>query len=164
MNDLFEQLPPATDSLRNLVSRAAQNLRDHTRRLELILSQDHKQIPIRDTAFGTDFAQFCTQLRQDTDREMAAWQQLRETLRAPNSSLPKPSSLQAKSFSLRAKTLSRAEDDLTTSYDEFARFYKKYTLTKLPVWVLMSCCEDINNLVGKILFLSREVTKKADIQ
>ena len=50
--------------------------------------------------------------------------------------------------------------EYVTKYAEFNRFYKNYTLEKLPVWLLNSCCDDLNNLTGKVLFISREITKK----
>ncbi len=162
MTDLFDKISTQADALRDKISTAAQTLRDFTRRLELILSQEHKNITIRDGAFPTEFAQFCTQLRQDTDAVLQYWQQTRETLRTINVKEQKPASLQAKSFAMRAKIVSRATDDFTTAYDRFNYFYKNYTLSKLPVWVLTSCCDDLNNLTGKILFLAREVSKKSE--
>ena len=100
-------------------------------------------------------------LRKQVDTDLDKWQQLRQDVRQATE---KPSVLQAKSFSLRAKTLSRASDELTTALDAFHAFYKKYTLSKLPVWVLTSCCDDINNLSGKILFLAREISKPAGLK
>ena len=160
--DLFDDISTQANSLRAQVATAAQGLRDFTRRLELILSQDHKNMTIRDGNFAQDFSQFCTQLRKQTDDILQYWQQTRETLRTIKPKDQRPSSLQAKSFALRAKTLSRATDDFTTAYDCFNSFYKNYTLSKLPVWVLTSCCDDLNNLTGKILFLAREVSKKSE--
>ena len=162
MNDLFDEIATQANTLRGQVSTAAQTLRDFTRRLELILSQDHKNITIRDGEFAKEFTAFCTQLRQETDEILQYWQHTREALRAINPKEQQPSSLQAKSFTLRAKTLSRATDDFTTAYDQFNYFYKNYTLAKLPVWVLTSCCDDLNNLTGKILFLAREISKKSE--
>ena len=162
MTDLFDQLAEQTETARSRMALYAQQLRDFTRRLELILSQDHKQIPIRDTAFGADFTQFCTQLRSYMDQLVDIWQHLREQARMSAFQKITPNSLQAKNFSLRAKSLSRCCDDFTTAYDEFNRFYKNYTLAKLPVWVLTTCCDDLNNITGKILFLSREISKKTE--
>ena len=162
MQDIFDMLCCQADTSRNLITQSAQQIRLFTQRLELILSQDYKKIPIRDAAFGAEFATFCAQLRQQLDQLLCQWQTFRSDLRqAPYKELT-PTSLQAKSFSLRAKDLSRACDDFTTAYDQFSKFYKKYTLSKLPVWVLTSCCEDLNNITGKILFLSREISKKTE--
>ena len=159
MPDLFDTLPQQAEQLRSYASHAAQQLRDFAKRLELILSQEHKHIPIRDTSFAQDFATFCTDLRQETDLFLNRWQLLREETRKQLAARKYPLSLQAKSFVLRAKTLSRTGDDFTTAYDSFSNLYKSYTSSKLPVWILTSCCEDLNHLVGKILFLSREITK-----
>ncbi|MBO7237699.1 MAG: hypothetical protein J6U96_00195 [Elusimicrobiaceae bacterium] len=161
MQEVFDTLPVQAEQLNTHVSRAAQQLRDFARRLELILSQDHKHIPIRDTDFPSEFAAFCTTQRQQMDQFMSAWQQLREQTRQQFTDKQYPLSLQMKSFVMRAKTLSRTADDLITAYDGFNNLYKNYTLAKLPVWVLTSVCEDLNHLVGKILFLSRETTKYA---
>ena len=162
--ELFEEISQQADSLRTQTVSAAQSLRDFSRRLELILSQDHKNIAIRDTDFPTEFASFSMQLRTQTDQALQTLQDFRSALRDTKQYPQGPSSLQAKGFSLRAKTLSRACDDFTTAYDRFNFLYKNYTLAKLPVWVLTACCEDLNNLAGKILFLSREVSKKVNIK
>ncbi|MBR3631656.1 MAG: hypothetical protein IKN49_01095 [Elusimicrobiaceae bacterium] len=162
MTDLFDQLATQADAARGMLAIQTQQLRDFTRRLELILSQDHKQIQIRDTAFGTDFTQFCTQLRSHMDQLVDTWQHLRGQCRISPYKELVPNSLQAKNFSLRAKNLSRCCDDFTTAYDQFNRFYKNYTLAKLPVWMLTACCDDLNNITGKILFLSREITKRME--
>lgn len=160
MNDVFDELSPAAEQVRARIGSASRELHEFTRRIELILSQDQRKIPIRDTAFSAEFAAFCTQLRGQMDDSWHTWQQLREQLRSQETKPLIPSSLQSKSFTLRAKTLSRACDEFTTAYDRFNYFYKNYTLAKLPVWVLTACCEDMNNLTGKILFLAREVAKR----
>lgn len=162
MSQLFETLPVQAEQLHARTSTVARQLRDFVRRLELILTQNHKHIPVRDIGFGTDFATFCKDLRQQTDQDVTTWQQLREHARQHFAQHQYPLSLQAKSFAMRAKTLSRTCDDLTTVYDQFNSLYKNYTLSKLPVWVLTACCEDINHLVDKILFLARENTKYAE--
>jgi len=161
MPELFDEIINQATILRGTAITAAQNLSDFKRRLELILSQDHREITIRDTTFQEEFAQFCQQLRKQIDADLDTWQQLRQDVRQATHL---PSVLQAKSFALRTKTLSRASDELTTSLDAFYVFYKKYTLSKLPVWVLTSCCDDINNLSGKILFLAREISKQAGLK
>ncbi len=158
--DLLETITSQTDSFRNTMLKETATLRDFSRRLELILSQDHKNINVRDTSFAADFSAFCTSLRKDFDTQLVFWQEKRLLLRKAITQGGYALSLAAKSFSLRAKTLSRAADDFATAYAEFNRFYKNYTLEKLPVWLLNSCCDDLNNLTGKILFISREITKK----
>ncbi len=158
MPELFDEISTQANQLRSIISSATQALSDFQRRLETILGQDHREMTIRDTDFQTQFTGFCSQLRSQTDQALQTWQQLREQVRATKEI---PSSLQAKSFVLRAKTLSRSCDEFTTAFDRFHAVYKKYTLTKLPVWMLNSCGTDLDNLSSKILFLSREVTKKA---
>lgn len=160
--DLLQTITEQTDSFRNIVLKEAAVLRDFTRRLELILSQDHKNIQVRDTAFAEEFSFFCTSLRKNFDTQLDFWQEHRPLLRSTISQGEYNLSLAAKSFSLRAKTLSRSADDFTTAHDEFLRFYKNYTLEKLPVWLLNSCCDDLNNLTGKILFISREIAKRTE--
>ena len=159
MSNWFETLPAQLEPLSGSINHAARQLRDFSRRLELILSQDHKHIPIRDTAFTEEFSSFCKQLRQEMDQTNQAWQQLREQIRKQLAQKEYPSSLTVKSFTLRAKTLSRSCDDFTTAYDQFNNLYKNYTLSKLPVWVLTSCSDDLHYLTGKILFLCRELAK-----
>lgn len=159
---LLDDILVQTENLRTFTVQAARDLRDYTRRMELILSQDHKNMSVRDTSFAEDFASFCTTLRKETDDKMDYWQQARTQLRCGPDKDGYELGLAAKSFVSRAKTLSRATDDFTTAYDYFNRFYKNYTLAKLPVWLLTSCCDDLNNLTGKILFLSRELAKKTE--
>lgn len=160
MPDFFDTLCTQADATRTFLNTGADQLCQFAQRLESILKQEHKKIPVRDPAFSTEFAQFCAQLRTDTDQYMEIWQNARQTWHTQFKMLC-PSSLQAKSLSLRVKTLSRACDELTTSYNQFSTFYKNYTSAKLPVWILTSCCEDLNNITSKVLFLSREVSKKA---
>ena len=160
----FDEVLHQTDALRATAAKTADDLRGFSRRLELILSQDHKKISVRDTGFVMDFSSFCTALRQDMDQKMDYWQQDRTQLRKGTDKEGYEKSLAIKSFVNRSKTLSRAADELTTAYAQFMRLYKNYTLSKLPVWLLTSCCEDLNNLTGKILFLAREQTKKTEKQ
>lgn len=161
-DDLLEDVLEQTDALRAFINAASGSLRDFSRRMELILSQDHKHIPVRDASFAPDFAAFCTRLREDLDGKLDYWQQARAGLRSGTGKEGYSLGLAAKSFVSRAKTLSRACDEFTTAYDEFGHFYKSYTLAKLPVWLLTSCCDDLNNLTDKILFLSRELAKKTE--
>ena len=160
MNDIFDTISTQADALRTCVTTATNQLQDFARRLELILSQEHRKLPIRDEAFGTDFATFCTELRTQTDQQVETWQQTRQQVREQMRARQTPTSLQVKGFALRAKTLSRACDEFTTAYTYFNKFYKNYTLAKLPVWILTACCDDLNNITGKILFLSREIGQK----
>ena len=160
MADFFSTLETQTDQTRQLAVSSTRLLADFQKRLEQILSQDHREITIRDSAFQQDFTQFCQLLREQTDQMLSQWQTLREQARTLKTA---PTSLQAKGFTMRAKTLSRAADELISTWDSFYVFYKKYTLTKLPVWILTSCCDDVNNLSGKILFLSRELSKRAGL-
>ena len=75
MNEGFlDEVLTQTDALRACAAGAANTLRDFSRRLELILSQHHKNIAVRDSAFVSDFAAFCTQLRQDTNSRLDYWQ------------------------------------------------------------------------------------------
>ena len=100
-------------------------------------------------------------MREQTDAQNEYWLKTRSALRQmPKTDMPEV--LTAKAFTLRAKALSRATDELITAYDYFNRFYKNYTLAKLPVWLLTSCCDDLTNLTGKILFLAREKNKLAE--
>ncbi len=161
MADFFDTLSTHTQTLRATVGWATQSLHDFRQRLESILAQDYRDITIRDTAFQQEFTQFCTVLRQDMDQHLTHWHKLREEARKREDTA---APLQAKSFSMWAKTFSRACDEFTSAFDAFNLIYKKYTLTKLPVWVLTACCDDINALSGKILFLSREINKKAGIK
>ena len=158
LEDILQQ----TDCLRNASLQAARSLHDFSRRLELILSQDHKNLAVRDAAFAEDFASFCQTLRQNMDVYMDFWQQARTALRSGTDKEGYELGLASKSFVSRAKALSRATDEFTSAYDYFNRFYKNYTLAKLPVWLLTACCDDLNNLTGKILFLSRELAKKTE--
>ncbi len=163
MNELdMENILAQTDGLRSWAAQAAGELRDFSRRLELILSQDHKKIAVRDASFSADFGAFCTRLRQETDERLDYWQRARTSLRGAKTQDDYTSSLAGKSFCMKAKALSRSCDEFTTAYDCFCRFYKNYTLSKLPVWLLTSCCDDLNNLTGKILFLARETAKKTE--
>lgn len=161
MTELFDQISLEATALRRTASTAARALLDFKRRLQLILNQERRELAIRDVSFQQDFTFFCQQLRKETDRSLDTWQQLRKQMRLTHST---PSVLQAKSFSLRAKTLSRTSDELTTALDAFQLLYKRYTLSKLPVWVLTSCCDDVNYLSGKILFSAREVIKRAGLK
>ncbi len=160
MPDFFDKINKQAEQVSQSTVRTARTLLDFKRRMERILSQDHRKITIRDKNFKTEFTEFCQNLRQQTDLLLDNWQALREQARSTDKV---PTSLQAKSFALRAKTVSRASDELTSAFDSFNFFYKKYTLEKLPVWILTSCCEDMNNLSGKILFLSRVFSKRAGL-
>ena len=150
------------DGLRTDMLQTARSLDDFSRRLELILSQDHKNIAIRDIGFAGDFSAFCASLRQTLNSRLDYWQQAHTQLRDPIDGSDYDLALAVKGFVNRAKTLSRAEDELSTSYARFNRFYRNYTLAKLPVWLLTSCCNDLDNITGKILFLSRELSKKTE--
>ncbi len=160
---LLNQISPACDILRSAISGAAQTLLEFNRRLEQILQQLHKNIPVRDTEFAAQFNAFCVQMRKEQDEREQFWTQARADARAC-----KPSdwtgelALAAKGFNSRAKTLSRAADEFTTAYDIFCRNYKSFTAAKLNVWLLTSCQNDFAGLTGKILFLAREIAKHTD--
>lgn len=160
--DLLETANTQLDAFRSEVMASAQVLRDFTRRMELILSQDHRNLEIRDTTFSDEFSTFCKDLRTKYDESMPYWQKTRLDLKNYTAKEDYAFSLAVKSFSLKSKALSRITDDFTTAYDAFNRIYKNYTLSKLPVWLLTSCCEDLNNLTGKLLFLARELSKKTE--
>lgn len=165
MEELIDQAAEQTQALRTFTDEQTRSLQDFTRRLELILSQEHKKITVRDEAFPAEFASFCQILRQELDKKLEFWQEMRKNLRGETKiDGAYGLALSIKSFSMRSKTLSRSADEFTSAYDTFNRFYKNYTRAKLPVWLLTSCCDDLNNLTGKILFISRELAKKTERQ
>lgn len=160
---LLQQIIQQCDLLRSDFMTATQALRDFERRLEQINQQLHKGIEVRDVAFPTEFNDFCATLRQKIDNREIFWSEARQNVR-----VSKPAdwnedlALSAKSLASRAKTLSRACDEFTTAYDVFCKDYKHFTAAKLNVWLLTSCQTDMNNLTGKILFLSREIIKRTE--
>lgn len=138
-------------------------LTEFTRRLEQICSQLHKNTPVRDTTFATEFNGFCEDLRTRIDQRATAWAAIRAEVRtwAP-ADYQAGLALPAKGFNNKAKTFSRACDEFTTAYYTFYRIYNSYTAQKLHVFLLTACNNDINNLTDKILFLAREITKNAE--
>ncbi|MBR2865093.1 MAG: hypothetical protein IKC13_02320 [Elusimicrobiaceae bacterium] len=160
--DLLETANTQLDTFRSEVIASAQLLRDFTRRMELILSQDRRNLEIRDNTFSDEFSAFCRDLRKKYDESLPYWQKTRLDLKSYQAKDDYGFALAVKSFALKCKALSRITDDFTTAYDAFNRIYKNYTLSKLPVWLLTACCEDLNNLTGKLLFLARELSKKTE--
>lgn len=158
---LLEQLSIRCDVLRTLLQQQVPALRDFSRRLLQITQQLRKNIEVRDTDFATDFNTYVQALRETLDKTEPAWTELRAQVRQlPGNAWGGELALAAKGLNSRAKALSVACDEFTTEYDIFAKQYKNFTAAKLNMWLLTSCQTDINNLIGKILFLAREIARK----
>lgn len=163
MDELIQTLSAQTDVLRAAVNNATRDVEEFTNRLELIVSQLHKNIVVRDGEFTDGFNSFCLDLRKKMDELEAVWSPLRSEVRvARPSEFNADCALGAKGLASKAKTLSRSSDEFTTAYTVFYKIYRSYTDSKINVWLLTSCCSDINTLTDKILFMSRDIAKKTD--
>ena len=160
---LLQTISGQCDALRDVTSKATQELREYNRRLEQILQQMHKNIPVRDGSFSDDFNGSCVALRKELDHHETIWQEIRAQVRACTAEdWTAELVLPAKGINSRAKTLSRACDEFTTTYDVFIRTYKRFTTEKLNVWLLTACQSDLVTLTGKILFVAREIAKHTE--
>lgn len=160
---LLEILSTRCDALHNLLQQQVPPLRDFSRRLAQIIQQLRKNIEVRDTTFADDFNTYVQTLRDSLDKTEPAWTQLRAQIRQlPDKAWNGELALTAKGLNSRAKTLSDVCDEFTTQYDLFAKQYKNFTAAKLNMWLLTSCQTDITNLVGKVLFLAREIARKTE--
>lgn len=160
---LLEKLSIHCDTLRTLLQQQTIALRDLSRRLIQILQQLRKNIDVRDGDFATDFNTYVQTLREKLDRIEPTWTELRAQIRqTPDKEWNGDLALLAKGLNSRAKTLSVTGDEFTTEYDFFAKNYKNFTATKLNMWLLTSCQSDIDNLIGKVLFLAREIARKTE--
>lgn len=160
---LLETLNSRCDAFRTQLHAASLTIGEFNKRLETILQQLHKNIEVRDHAFVEEFNLFCAQLREQTNETESFWLQARADVRSyKDADWTADLALAAKGLNSRARSLSRALDEFTTSYDYFCRNYKSFTAAKLNVWLLTSCQNDMENLTGKILFLSREIAKQTE--
>lgn len=161
--ELINKLSEQTDLLRADINAATHEAREFTKRLELIVSQIHKNIEVRDNDFTEKFNAFCLALREKIDAQETIWSELRHQVRtAKAADFTADCSLSAKGFVSKGKTLSRSADEFTTLYDYFNKFYRSYTQSKINVWLLTSCSNDINGLTDKILFLARDVSRRIE--
>ena len=161
--ELLEKTSIQCDALRLFVQQQATLLRDFGRRLGQIVQQMRKNIDVRDLQFAEEFNQFVQNLRETLDKREPVWTELRTQLRqVPQRDWTGDLALAAKGLNSRAKTLSRTCDEFETEYNGFCKNYKNFTAAKLNVWLLTSCETDISTLVGKILFLARELSRKTE--
>ncbi len=161
--ELLQSASRECENFRAQLAADTRALAEFTRRLEQISGQIHKNIEVRDSSFADEFNAFCLDLRTRVDQRETVWTAIRAGVRAwTKKDYEDGLALPAKGLNNKAKTLSRACDEFTTTYHIFYRGYKNYTAHKLNVWLLTSCCNDINNIAGKILFLAREAAKQAE--
>ncbi len=160
---LLDKLSTQCDALRTLLQQQAATLQDLSRRLLQITQQLRKNIDVRDSAFAADFNTYAQTLRQTLDEIEPVWTELRTHIRQlPDKAWGGELALAAKGLNSRAKALSVACDEFSTAYDTFAKHYKNFTAAKLNMWLLTACQTDIDNLIGKILFLAREIARKTE--
>ena len=161
--ELLTQLSDQCNALRGELNAAAAQVREFNRRLELVLQQLHKNIPVRDEDFADQFNAYCHSLRKKMDALELFWTEARAQIRTrKEAEWTGDLALAAKGLNSRAKALARACDEFTTAYDLFCRNYKNFTAEKLNVWLLTSCQTDAGNLTGKILFWARDIAKKTE--
>ncbi len=160
---ILERLTQYCDLLRSLLFRTTQELQELNKRLTQISQQIHKNIDVRDNSFAEDFNAYCQNLRKQLDKNENAWLTLRAQARAHKQTDWDASlALPAKGLNSHAKMLSRVCDEFSTTYGLFIQSYKGFTASKLNVWLLTSCENDLTNLTGKILFLAREIAKNTE--
>lgn len=160
---LLTELSAQCDHLRALILSARQELTTLHKRLQQTVQQIRKNIPVRDTAFPTDFNTFCQQLRGQLDQWEPQWTSLRaQTREIKPEAWTAELALDAKGFNSQARALSRAVDEFNSSYGAFNRIYKSFTAAKLNVFLLTACQTDIENWISKILFLAREISKHTE--
>ncbi len=161
--DCIQEATTQCEALRGQLTADARLLAEFYRRLEQISAQLHKNMDVRDVSFAEEFNSFCQNLRTNTDKQEAAWAQIRAQARSwTKNDYGADMALPAKGFNNKAKTLSRMCDEFTTEYHRFYRLYQGYTAQKLNVWLLTSCATAVNNITDKVLFLAREIAKNAE--
>lgn len=109
--------------------------------------------------FEEAFNNFAAELSEFSDKSLDYWTEVRAGLRSVNSyQMGGINALPIKNFNLKARDISREIDKLDSAAVFFRKEIRGLNL-KLNIWLLDRTTADLANLVTKILFNARELSK-----
>jgi len=121
--------------------------------------QHKKNVCGQDEKFEKSFNEYAADLGKFAEESLKYWNEVREELRSKTKAeLGGVYSLYIKNFNLKARGISKDTDKLETASALFRKKIKGLNL-QLNVWLLDRAMSDLVNLVTKILFNARDLSK-----
>ena len=153
---MSEEIERSEDALRAINAK----LRGYYDRLEIIHNQFRRRTPIKDTEFQNEFRATVLELKTLADESGEFWQQTRTYFRTldDKADVIESNRINIKQMNITALAFNRQVDELYTIFKNIQTLAKEVPLM-LNWWLLEECCEDLNKIVTRILFLIRDMGK-----
>jgi hypothetical protein len=128
-------------------------------RLEVIIKQHRRKMPVRDSRFQEEFRAAVLELRKLADRMLDFWKSARLYYYGTDKEkFVRENRINVKQIKTFAASFNRQCDELYTIYKNFSLSGKEIPL-RLNWWLFESGCNDLVKISGSILFLLRDMEK-----
>jgi len=160
--EFFDETSKKLDGMETALNAASMKLQSYSVRLEDAAAAVRKNIPLRDATLTDEFNASAKELYDLSNESEEFWAATRDKLRAiPKKELAENFSFDVKSLNIKTRILTRSIEDISTRFGEILGAARDSGL-KLNVWQLETASLNLDKLVSKILFMSRELSKNLE--
>ena len=159
MDNFFESASAKLEEMETVLNSAAARLQGFPARLRAVSAQVKRNISVRDADLEGDFNATAKELYDFASASEEFWAATRETVRGySKKDLAENHAFEIKSFNVKARMLTRSIEDVASRFAEILRAANGAGL-KLNLWMLEAASLNLDKLAGKILFMSRSLSK-----
>jgi|GEM_PF-3178162 hypothetical protein len=159
----FEKMAQELDKMKSELLSLTGRLEALGGRAETIVKQNKRGMAVRDGDFSADFDALSGEMCGFSKKSSAFWQEAGTLLRGlTGAGIAPDSGLSARSFANRARAMNTAMEEFSSVFKYVKRQCAPLNRQEINWWPLEVCVADIEKASGRILFVSREISKLTD--
>jgi len=124
-----------------------------------ITKQKKRGLPIKDTTFAGDFSLLCTKTGAFVSKSEDFWRSLNSVVR--DGKVPQDNSIAVRGVGAKARQINKAMEEFVSVFRYVQSTAKSCPVT-LNMWTLETHASDLERISGKILFVTRELSKSVE--
>ena len=158
----FDLTNKKLEDMETVLNGIIMKLQSYLARLQAAAAQVKRNIPLRDITLENEFNATAKELFDFSNEGEEFWTATRDALRAmPRKDLAENYSFDIKTLNIKARILTRSIEDISTRFGEILGAARASGL-KLNIWQLETASLNLDKLMSKILFMSRELAKSLE--
>jgi len=160
----FDTTSKKLEEMETALNGIIMKLQSYLARLQAASAQAKRNIPLRDITLEDEFNATAKELYDFSNKGEEFWAATRDTLRGfPKKDLAENYSFDIKSLNVKTRILTRSIEDISTRFGEILGAARSSGL-KLNIWQLETASLNLDKLVSKILFMTRELAKNLEMR
>ncbi|MDR0291602.1 MAG: hypothetical protein LBI01_02265 [Elusimicrobium sp.] len=161
-DEFFDSTSKKLEEMETTLNGIIMKLQSYLARLQAASVQAKRNIPLRDSTLEEEFNATAKELYDFSNEGEEFWAGTRDTLRTfAKKDLADNYSFDIKTLNIKARILTRSIEDIATRFGEILGAAHTSGL-KLNIWQLETASLNLDKLVSKILFMSRELAKNLE--